>query len=167
MAFNKSLTMAFTLALALAIGAGVARADPAPTEPPSDHGAFLSGNATAPGVVALPGLQYKVLKSGPATGSHPTRADNIVVRYEGRFVNGQVFNTSPDEGAGTTTFPLGRLIPGWVAALQMMRPGDVWMLYVPPYLAYGAAGKDTIPPESTLVFKVELVGIGPREPAKP
>ncbi len=165
MAFNKTLTMAFTLALAT--GANAARADPVTTEPASDHGAFLAGNATAPGVVALPGLQYKVLKSGPATGPHPIRADTIIVRYEGRFVNGAMFDSSKDEPGGTRTFPLGKLIPGWVAALQMMRPGDEWMLYVPPYLAYGAAGKATIPPESTLVFKVELVAIAPREPAKP
>lgn len=165
MAFNKTLGMAF--GLALAAGAGVARADPVATEPASDHGAFLAANATAAGVVALPGLQYKVLKSGPATGSHPTRADTIVVRYEGRFVTGAVFDSSQDQPGGTVTFPLGKLIPGWVAALQMMRPGDEWLIVVPPYLAYGAAGKGPIPPESTLVFKVELVGIGPKAPATP
>jgi FKBP-type peptidyl-prolyl cis-trans isomerase len=167
MTFNKNLTMALGLGIALAASGGIARADPVATEPASDHGAFLSANATAEGVVALPGLQYKVLKSGPATGPHPTRADTIIVRYEGQFVNGAIFDTSPDKGAGTTSFPLGKLIPGWVAALQMMRPGDEWIIYVPPYLAYGAAGKSVIPPQSTLVFKVELVGIGPKEPAKP
>ena len=58
-------------------------------------------------------------------------------------------------------FPLQKLIPGWVAALQLMRPGDVWMLYVPAYLAYGAAGKSYIPPDSTLIFHVELVASEP------
>ena len=164
MAFNKTLTMAFGLALA---AGGAARADPVATEPKSDHGAFLAGNATATGVVTLPGPQYKVLSSGPATGPHPSRADNIIVRYEGRFVNGAMFDSSNDAPGGTVTFPLGKLIPGWVAVLQLMRPGDVWMIYLPPYLAYGAAGKATIPPDSTLVFKVELVGIAPKEPAKP
>ena len=165
MAFTKTLSMAF--GLALAAGGGAVRADPATAGPPSDHGAFLAANATAPGVMALPGLQYKVLKSGPATGPHPTRADTIVVRYEGRFVDGTVFDSSTDQPGGTATFPLGKLIPGWVAALQLMRPGDAWLLVVPPYLAYGAAGKGAIPPESTLVFKVELVAIAPRAPATP
>ena len=165
MAFNTSLTMAFTLAVAAS--AGAARADPVATEPASDHGAFLAGNATAPGVVALPGLQYKVLKSGPATGPHPNRSDTITVRYEGQFVNGTVFDSSKDAPGGAVSFPLGKLIPGWGAALPMMRPGDAWMIYVPPYLAYGSAGKGPIPPESTLVFKVELVAIAPAEPAKP
>lgn len=83
------------------------------------------------------------------------------MRYQGRFLDGRVFSTSTDQGRGETVFPLQKLIPGWVAALQLMRPGDVWMLYVPAYLAYGAAGKNYIPPDSTLVFQVELVGIEP------
>ena len=165
MAFKQTLGMAF--GIALAAGGGVAGAEPVATEPAADHGAFLAGNATAPGVVALPGLQYKVLKSGPATGPHPGRADTIIVRYEGRFVTGAVFDSSRDQPGGTASFPLGKLIPGWVAALQLMRPGDEWMLVLPPYLAYGAAGKGAIPPESTLVFKVELVAIAPRAPATP
>ena len=133
-------------------------APPTP-QAPGAEAAFLDGNAKAPGVVVLPGLQYQVLKSGPADCPHPRRTDDITVRYEGRLIDGQVFNTSPDEGAGTTVFPLQKLIPGWVAALQMMRPGDVWRLYVPAYLAYGAAGKAYIPPGATLIFKVELVAI--------
>ena len=160
-------TLALAACLALTIGAGAAWADPVATEPASDHGAFLSTNATAPGVVALPGLQYKVLKSGPANGPHPTRADNIIIRYEGSFVNGKVFDSSKDAPGGTVTFPLGKLISGWVAALPLMRVGDEWMVYLPPYLAYGAAGKGPIPPESTLVFKIELVGIAPKQAAKP
>ena len=166
MAFNKTLSMAFSLALATGAGA-TAKADPVATEPASDHGAFLAANARAAGVVTLPGPQYKILQSGPVTGPHPARSDNIVVRYEGRFVNGQVFDSSKDAPGGTATFPLGRLIPGWVSVVQLMRPGDVWMIYLPPYLAYGVAGKGTIPPESTLVFRVELVGIAPKDPAKP
>lgn len=123
--------------------------------------AALEANARAPGVVTLPGLQYQVLASGPASGARPTRADEVTVRYEGRFLDGRVFNTSPEGGRGVTTFPLQRLIPGWIAALQMMRPGDTWRLWLPPHLAYGASGKDYIPPHSTLVFTVELVGASP------
>ena len=133
---------------------------------PDAERAFLARNAAQDGVVALPGLQYKVLRSGPGDGPHPRRTDTIRVRYEGRFLDGKVFNTSADQGRGETVFPLQKLIPGWVAALQLMRPGDVWMLYVPAYLAYGPVGKTYIPPDSTLVFHVELTGIEPA-PAAP
>jgi len=135
-------------------------AEPAPAAQPTDaEKAFLTANARDPGVIVLPGVQYKVIKSGPADGPHPHRADDITVRYEGRFIDGKVFNTSPDNGAGTTDFPLQKLIPGWIATLQLMRPGDVWMLYIPAYLAYGSAGKANIAPGSTLVFRVELVAV--------
>ena len=110
-----------------------------------------------------------MLRSGPPQGTRASRGDDVTVRYEGRFLDGRVFNTSPDGGAGVTTFPLQRLIPGWIAALQMMRPGDVWRLWLPPHLAYGWRGKDYIPPDATLVFKVELVSAAPHppEPAPP
>lgn len=151
-----------TAALALAFFATVAYAEAPARTPPG----FLAANAAAPGVVALPGLQYKVLKSGPADGTHAQRKDDVTVRYEGRFANGELFDSSPDGGKGTTVFPLQKLIPGWIAALQLMRPGDVWMLYLPPYLAYGADGRDTIPPATPLVFKVELVAAAPHEEPK-
>jgi FKBP-type peptidyl-prolyl cis-trans isomerase len=124
---------------------------------------YLAANARAAGVTVLPGLQYKVLKSGPADGPTALRSDDVTVRYEGRFPDGKLFDASPE--GGTTTFPLQKLIPGWVAALQLMRPGDVWMLYLPPNLAYGAKGKGPIPPGATLVFKVELVGVAPHTDA--
>jgi peptidylprolyl isomerase/FKBP-type peptidyl-prolyl cis-trans isomerase FklB len=115
----------------------------------------------APGVVALGGLRYRVLKSGAATGSHPRRSDEIVVRYEGRLTNGRVFDSSASDKSGTATFPLGKLIPGWVAALQLMRPGDEWLIHIPSYLAYGEKGVGPIPANADLVFKVELVSIKP------
>lgn len=137
-----------------------ANSSPASPDPIAQERAFLAHNAHEPGVIVLSGVQYRVLRSGPADGPHPRRADDITVRYEGRFMDGKVFNTSSDHGAGTTVFPLQNLIPGWVAALQLMRPGDIWELVVPAYLAYGPMGKSYIPPNSTLIFRVELVGIG-------
>lgn len=135
---------------------------------PADERAVLADAARQPGAVTLPGLTYLMLKSGPETGPHPARADTITVRYTGRFADGKVFNTSTEEGKGTTTFELGKLIPGWVAALRLMRPGDQWRLYIPSYLAYGAAGKDPyIPPNATLVFDVELVSVTPAPPPAP
>lgn len=152
------LPPALAVAIALLAGSAVA----APAAAPAD---FLAANARAPGVVALPGLQYKVLRSGPTDGATATRGDDVTVRYEGRFANGELFDSSPDNGTGTTVFPLQRLIPGWIAALQLMRPGDVWMLYLPPNLAYGARGKGPIPPDTPLVFKVELVSAAPHTDA--
>jgi FKBP-type peptidyl-prolyl cis-trans isomerase len=155
------------LAVGLAVQtSGVALAAERPVST-AEESAFLKRNGAAEGVVTLPGLQYKVLKSGPADGPHPLRSDDITVRYEGRFIDGKVFNTSPDAGAGETVFPLQKLIPGWIGALQMMRPGDVWMLYIPAYLAYGAAGKSSILPDSTLIFRVELVAVSKPPPEKP
>ncbi len=150
---------AAVLALTLLSATAFAEA-PAKTPP-----GFLAANAAEPGVVALPGLQYRVLKSGPADGAHARRQDDVTVRYEGRFANGELFDSSPDDGKGTTVFPLQKLIPGWIAALQLMRPGDVWMLYLPPYLAYGADGVGPIPPDTPLVFKVELVSVAPHQDA--
>lgn len=109
--------------------------------------------------VTLPGIRYEVLKSGPITGAHPRRVDDIVVRYEGRLTNGKLFDSSAGDPSGTATFPLGKLIPGWIAALQLMRPGDEWMIYLPAYMAYGDKGADPIPPGSDLAFKVELISI--------
>ncbi len=147
-------------ALSLALGTQARAGAPAGIGAPAEQ-AFLSANAKAAGVVSLPGLQYKIVKSGPASGPHPLRSDDITARYVGQFIDGKAFGSSPDNGAGTEVFPLQKLIPGWIAALQLMRPGDVWMLYVPAYLAYGAVGKSYIPPNSTLVFRVELTGIAP------
>ncbi|MBS0331128.1 MAG: FKBP-type peptidyl-prolyl cis-trans isomerase [Proteobacteria bacterium] len=128
--------------------------------------------------VTLPGLSYRVLASGPDGGPHPRRSDTVRMRYTGRLEDGEVFSTSPDDGKGLSTFPVGQLIPGMNAALQLMRPGDHWTIRMPPYLAYGpgrpldtpppsaaAAGqtvqKRGIPPNATLVFDVELVAIVP------
>jgi homoserine O-acetyltransferase/O-succinyltransferase len=147
----------------------LARSEPgaaeAPPDPFGEERAFLARNAAQPGVVSLPGLQYRVLKSGPPGGRKPVRTDDVTVRYEGRFLDGTMFSSSPEGGAGTVTFTLQKLIPGWLSALQMMRPGDVWMLYLPAHLGYGEAGKSYIPSNRMLVFKVELVSVTPGPPA--
>jgi len=128
--------------------------------------------AAAPGTgVLLPGIQYQVLRSGSAGGAHPTRADAVDVRYVGRLTNGQVFSTSADNGTGTSSFDVQRVIPGFMAAIQLMRPGDLWRVTLPSYLAYGVPGrrysppeatlKRDIPPDSILIFDVELVTIKP------
>ena len=123
------------------------------------HAEFFARNALAPGVKTIPGIQYKILKSGPEGGRHPQRSSTIKVRYEGKFLDGRVFDSSKDDPDGAVTFPLGKLIPGWVTVLPLMRPGDEWMVYIPPEYAYGSAGKDVIPPNTPLEFRIELVEV--------
>ena len=135
--------------------------------------------ADRPGeTVALPGIRYQVLASGPAGGAHPSRADSVAMRYVGRLENGEVFSTSPDGGKAVATFGVREVIPGMSAALQLMRVGDRWRITIPPYLAYGPGRPFTppsgaaqavqrlgIPPDATLVFDVELVAIvAPKAP---
>lgn len=121
--------------------------------------AWMENNKKQEGVVALPsGLQYKVLRSGPATGVHPGPQDEVRVHYEGTLVDGSVFDSSYRDGA-PVVFTLGNLIPGWVEGIALMRPGDEWLLYVPPELGYGAEDKGQIPPNSVLVFRIELLGV--------
>lgn len=125
--------------------------------------AFLAKNAKASGVQVLPsGLQYKVVRSGPATGLHPQKNDEVKVNYEGKLLDGRVFDSSYARGV-PAALPLDGLIPAWIEALQLMRPGDEWILYVPPELGYGSegAGGGEIPPDSALIFRIELIDLLP------
>ncbi|HEY2052110.1 MAG TPA: FKBP-type peptidyl-prolyl cis-trans isomerase [Caulobacteraceae bacterium] len=123
--------------------------------------AFMASNAQAPGVVSAGGIEYKVLQSGPADGQHPTPDDDVTVEYEGRLVNGKVFDATPP--GQPVTFQLGSLIPGWITGLQLMRPGDEWMLWIPPDLGYGAEATGPIPANSVLAFKLKLVSVQPHK----
>ncbi len=119
---------------------------------------FLAENAKKEGVVTLPsGLQYKIIKEG--TGNKPTASDKVKVNYEGTLIDGTKFDSSYDRGE-PVVFGVTQVIKGWTEALQLMKEGAVWMLYIPYDLAYGSrqAGKD-IKPFSTLIFKVELIEI--------
>jgi peptidylprolyl isomerase/FKBP-type peptidyl-prolyl cis-trans isomerase FklB len=121
--------------------------------------AFMAKNAKEPGVVTLPeGLQYKVVRSGPNGGMHPTRADEVKVHYEGKLIDGTVFDSSYERGA-PASFPLDGLVPAWIIALQRMKAGDEWILYVPPALGYGAQDKGPIPGNSVMIFRIELIDV--------
>jgi FKBP-type peptidyl-prolyl cis-trans isomerase FklB len=119
---------------------------------------FLKENKEKEGIVTLAsGLQYKVLQEG--TGAKPTPVDVVSVHYRGTFLNGQIFDSSYERGK-PHSFPVNRVIPGWSEALQLMRVGDKWQIFVPHYLAYGEAGfGNEIGPNTTLVFEMELLGI--------
>ena len=120
---------------------------------------FLAANAKKPGVKVLPsGLQYKVIKAGQ--GEVPKATDEVEVIYEGRLIDGTVFDaTSKHGGAKTDKFRAGNLIKGWTEALTTMPVGSKWQLYIPYKLAYGERQAGQIPPYSTLVFDLELVSI--------
>ena len=120
--------------------------------------AFLAENAKKEGVVTLPsGLQYKVLNAG--TGATPKASDSVECHYEGRLIDGSVFDSSYQRGE-TATFGVTQVIAGWVEALQRMKEGDKWQLYIPYNLAYGERGAGAqIPPYATLIFDVELVKV--------
>lgn len=119
---------------------------------------FLAENKKNEGVVALPsGLQYKILTEGK--GKKPSADDTVKCHYEGRLINGQVFDSSIRRGE-PAEFPVSGVIAGWVEALQLMPVGSKWQLYIPSELAYGAHGAGaSIGPNETLIFDVELLAI--------
>ncbi|MBE0596607.1 MAG: FKBP-type peptidyl-prolyl cis-trans isomerase [Desulfuromonadales bacterium] len=120
--------------------------------------AFLAETAKQEGVVTLPsGLMYKVIEEG--TGPKPSAGDTVTVHYEGRLVDGTVFDSSLQRGE-PATFPVSGVIPGWTEALQQMNQGAKYELYIPAKLAYGERGAGpVIGPNATLIFNVELLEI--------
>ncbi|HVA45690.1 MAG TPA: FKBP-type peptidyl-prolyl cis-trans isomerase [Pirellulales bacterium] len=129
--------------------------------------AFLAQNKKKEGVKTLPsGLQYKVLKSGK--GETPKKTDTVKAHYKGTLLNGNEFDSSYRRGQ-PASFPVNRVIPGWTEALQLMKVGDKWQLFIPSGLAYGeqGAGNGGIPPNATLVFEVELLGVEKGNPSLP
>jgi FKBP-type peptidyl-prolyl cis-trans isomerase FklB len=118
---------------------------------------FLIENSKKEGVVTLPsGLQYKIIKDGE--GQSPTINDQVTCNYKGTFIDGSVFDSSYDRGE-PAHFSVNGVIKGWTEALQLMKPGSKWILYVPSELAYGDQNIPGINPNSVLIFEVELLSI--------
>ena len=125
--------------------------------------AFLNENKLKPGVITLPsGLQYKVLKDGE--GDSPKSTDIVHAIYRGTLIDGTEFDSSAKHGDKPAQFGVGNVIKGWTEALQLMKPGAKWQLFIPADLAYGDAGRPGIPPGSTLLFDIELVSVQPPPP---
>jgi FKBP-type peptidyl-prolyl cis-trans isomerase FklB len=122
--------------------------------------AFLIENEKKEGVKTLPsGLQYRVIKEGD--GKRPTKADQVVVHYKGTLIDGTEFDSSIKRGE-PMKFGVTKVIKGWTEALQLMKEGSKWTLYIPWQLAYGKDGRGgLIGPAETLVFEVELIAIMP------
>jgi FKBP-type peptidyl-prolyl cis-trans isomerase FklB len=120
--------------------------------------AFLAENKNKAGVVTLAdGLQYKIVASG--LGKKPSKDDTVTVDYEGKFINGEIFDSSYKRGE-PVSFPVSAVIPGWTEALQLMNTGSTWVLYIPASLAYGERGMPSaIGPNETLIFKVHLISV--------
>ena len=122
---------------------------------------FMDSNGKAEGVQTLPsGLQYKVIASGPSGAPSPDRNDLVRVDYEGALTDGTVFDSSFSRGQPYVT-TAEQVVPGWTEALQRMKVGDEWMLYVPPALGYGERDQGQIPPNSVLVFRIKLLDVAP------
>lgn len=119
---------------------------------------FLAENAKRPEVkTTATGLQYEIIKEGD--GPTPNRGDRVTVHYTGKLIDGTVFDSSVERGE-PATFGVTQVIPGWVEALQMMKTGSQWRLYIPSKLAYGPNGAGgVIGPNATLIFDVELIKI--------
>lgn len=118
---------------------------------------FLEENGKKEGVITTEsGLQYEIITKGD--GPMPSETSTVSVFYEGTLIDGTVFDSSYETG-DTVTFPLSGVIRGWTEGLQLMPVGSTYMFYLPSNLGYGAQGGGPIPPNSTLIFKVELLGI--------
>ena len=119
---------------------------------------FLAENGKKEGVVTLEsGMQYKVLI--PGTGPIPVATDKVNVHYHGMLIDGTVFDSSVERGS-PASFGVTQVIQGWIEALQLMKTGSKWILYIPSDLAYGTIGSgQKIGPNSTLIFEVELLSI--------
>lgn len=117
---------------------------------------FLKNNMACEGVVTTEtGLQYEVVREGE--GKTPTAADRVKCHYEGKFIDGKVFDSSYK--GDPITFSLSNVIKGWTEGLQYMKEGSEYIFYIPYYLGYGAYGYGPIPPYSTLIFRVELIEV--------
>jgi FKBP-type peptidyl-prolyl cis-trans isomerase FklB len=118
---------------------------------------FMSDNKSKEGVkTTASGLQYKVLKEG--NGAQPKSSDTVTVNYRGTLTDGTEFDSSYKRGQ-EATFPVAGVIKGWTEALQLMKVGSKYQLFIPPDLGYGQNGQSSIPPNAVLIFEVELLGV--------
>ena len=149
------LTIVIALGLATAACAGVRTP---PTTAPGPN--FLERNAAARRVLSTPSsLQYFVVLSGPKTGRPPVDNEVVTFHYEGKLLTGETFDSSFERGEPVSG-PVGAFVPGFNEALKLMRPGDEWIVWIPPELGYGAEATGPIPANSILRFRLALQSVG-------
>ena len=135
-----------------------ASADAAASQNLKDGEAFLADIAKQPDIVKLPsGVMYKLV-SAPNPGAQPTISDTVKINYEGKLLNGHVFDSSYARNE-PAEFPLSRLVPAWQEVIPLLHVGDEVTLYTPPSSGYGARDMGEIPPNSTLIFRIQLLGV--------
>lgn len=119
---------------------------------------WLAAKAAEPGVKTIDkGVCYRVVRQGKPGGAQPNRGSVVTVHYVGKTINGKTFDSS--RGGVAPAFRLRELIPGWIIALQQMRVGDKWEVYIPAEQAYGKVSQPGIPGGSTLIFEIELIAV--------
>jgi peptidylprolyl isomerase/FKBP-type peptidyl-prolyl cis-trans isomerase FklB len=157
------------LAAFLSLMAGACATVPADAAPPETAPGpdFLLRNAAAKNVETTPsGLQYFVLRSGPSDGRQPVGSDAVTFHYEGKLVTGETFDSSYERGSPLTG-PVDGFVPGFTEALKLMRPGDEWVVWIPPALGYGDRASGPIPANSVLRFRLALRSVAPAAIAPP
>jgi FKBP-type peptidyl-prolyl cis-trans isomerase len=121
--------------------------------------AYEAWSAARPGwKTTASGLQYRALKKVRGDAAKPTPESTVTIHYVGRFIDGREFDSSRRRGE-PATFPLPRLIKGWQEGVPMMKVGETWAFVIPSTIAYGERNRDPIPPGSTLLFEIELIGV--------
>jgi peptidylprolyl isomerase/FKBP-type peptidyl-prolyl cis-trans isomerase FklB len=149
--------------IGLALLTACATVPPPPPTPPATVAGpdFLARNGAAKGVLTTAsGLQYFIIASGPVTGPHPAATDTVSFDYDGTLTTGEKFDSSFDRGEPLTGQVDG-FVPGFTEALMLMRPGDEWVVWIPPALGYGAEDKGPIPGNSVLRFRLALHSVTP------
>ncbi len=156
------MTKPFLAALLALLVAACATIPAIPVPPATAPGPdFLFRNAAAENVITTAsGLQYFIIRSGPVTGVQPTASDTVTFDYEGKLVTGETFDSSFERGTPLTGQVDG-FVPGFTEALQLMRPGDEWVVWIPPALGYGTRATGTIPANSVLRFRLALHSVAP------
>ncbi|ESQ84691.1 hypothetical protein AEAC466_06460 [Asticcacaulis sp. AC466] len=138
-----------------------ASADAAAAQNLKDGEAYLADIAKQPGIVKLPsGVMYKIVSRAPQPGPQPKPSDQVTIQYEGKLINGKVFDSSYARNQ-PATFPLAQLVPAWQEVIPLLHVGDEVTLYTPSSSGYGERDMGDIPPNSALVFRIQLLGIAP------
>lgn len=154
----SSLTLSLSTTLLLLIPSCQSDTQTDTAKKTAASGTTIPSTAGGGVVTTASGLRYQVLASGPAGGRSPTINDTVTVHYKGTLTNGTVFDSSYERGA-PATFGVGQVIPGWTEALQLMKTGDKWAIFIPAHLGYGPRSMGDIPANSDLVFQVELLQV--------